>query len=171
MRGGRKLEKLLMDCVTENQESIYRLAYSYVKNKEDALDIVQDAIHKAFLSIDKLQNTGSIKSWFYRIVVTTSLDFLRKHKNMHVMEDEILESFIPGQNDTYTNLDLAESIDDLPEKYRTVIILRFFEDMKIEDIAEVVQENANTVKTRLYQALKRLRISLEEDQLEEVHHR
>ncbi|WP_106769218.1 RNA polymerase sigma factor [Paenibacillus faecalis] len=171
MRGGRKQEKLLMDCVTENKESIYRLAYSYVKNKDDALDIVQDAIHKAFLSINKLQNKGSIKSWFYRIVVTTSLDFLRKHKHMHVMEDEILESFIPGQHDAYTNLDLAESIDDLPEKYRTVIILRFFEDMKIEDIAKVTQENVNTVKTRLYQALKQLRISLDEEQLKEVHHR
>ena len=170
MRSGRRLEKLLMDCVTANQESIYRLAYSYVKNKDDALDIVQDAIHKAFLSLDKLQNKGSIKSWFYRIVVTTSLDFLRKHKHIHVMEDEILESFIPGQSDIYSNLDLAESVDDLPEKYRTVIILRYFEDMKIEDIAEVIQENSNTVKTRLYQALKRLRISLNEEQLKEVQH-
>lgn len=169
MRGGRKLEKLLMNCITENQESIYRLAYSYVKNKEDALDIVQDAIHKAFLSIEKLQNQGSIKSWFYRIVVTTSLDFLRKQKHVHVMEDEILESLISGQSDTYSNIDLAESLDDLPEKYRTVIILRYFEDMKIEDIAEVIQENVNTVKTRLYQALKRLRVSLTEEQLKEVH--
>lgn len=169
MRGGRKQEKLLMDCITEHQESVYRLAYSYVKNKDDALDIVQDAIHKAFLSIDKLQNQGSIKSWFYRIVVTTSLDFLRKRKHVHVMEDEILESFLPGQSDTYPNLDLTESVDDLPEKYRTVIILRYFEDMKIEDIAEVIQENTNTVKTRLYQALKRLRIRLNEDQLKEVH--
>lgn len=162
MRGGRKLEKLLMDCITENQDSIYRLAYSYVKNKEDALDIVQDSIHKAFLSIDKLQNQGSIRSWFYRIVVTTALDLLRKQKHVHVVEDERLESFIPGQNDTYPNLDLAETLDDLPEKYRTVIILRYFEDMKIEDIAEVTQENVNTVKTRIYQALKRLRISLNE---------
>lgn len=169
MRSKRKLEKLLMDCITEHQDSVYRLAYSYVGNKEDALDIVQDAIHKAFISMDKLQNKGSVKSWFYRIVVTTSLDYLRKKKKVHVMEDDILETYIPGVQDTYRNIDLAESLDELPPKYRTVVILRYFEDMKIEDIAEVLQENVSTIKTRLYQALKKLRISLEEEeQMKEV---
>lgn len=162
MRSSRKLEKLVVDCVTEHQNNVYRLAYSYVKNKDDALDIVQDAIHKAFVSMDQLQDKNSVKSWFYRIVVTTSLDFLRKQKKIQVMEDDILESLIPGAEDTYHNIDLAASLDELPPKYRTVIMLRYFEDMKIEDIAAVTEENANTVKTRLYQGLKKLRITLED---------
>lgn len=162
MRSSRKLEKLVVDCITEHQNNVYRLAYSYVKNKEDALDIVQDAIHKAFISMDQLQDTNSVKSWFYRIVVTTSLDFLRKQKKTQVMEDDILESLIPGAEDTYHNIDLAASLDELPPKYRTVIMLRYFEDMKIEDIAAVMEENANTIKTRLYHGLKKLRVHLEE---------
>ncbi|GAB6928367.1 RNA polymerase sigma factor SigV [Paenibacillus sp. JCM 10914] len=169
MRGTKRLEKLLIQCITDNQENAYRLAYSYVRNKEDALDIVQDAIHKAFLSMEKLKQTGSLRSWFFRIVVTTSLDYLRKQRRVHVMDDEHLELVLPSSQDRYPNLDLARSLEELPEKYRVVIILRYFEDMKIEEIADVLQENLSTVKTRLYQGLQRLRVNLGEHEQEEEH--
>lgn len=167
MRVGRKLEKLLIQCITENQERAYRLAYSYVRNKEDALDIVQDAVHKAFMSIENLKNTGSLKSWFFRIIVTTSLDFIRKQKKIQIMDEEKLEVVLPNSQDQYTDLDLAKSLDELPEKYRILIILRFFEDMKIEEIAEVLNENISTVKTRLYQGLQKLRVNMSEEDEEE----
>lgn len=163
MRVNRKLEKLLIQCITENQESAYRLAYSHVRNKEDALDIVQDAIHKAFMHLENLQNTSSIKSWFLRIVVTTSLDFLRKQKRIQIMDEENLEVVLPSSQDSYIDLDLERSLDELPEKYRVLIILRFFEDMKIEEIAEVLNENLSTVKTRLYQGLRMLRVNMIEE--------
>lgn len=167
MKVGRKLEKLLIQCITENQERAYRLAYSYVRNKEDALDIVQDAIHKAFISIENLKNTGSLKSWFFRIIVTTSLDFIRKQKKVQIMDEEKLEVVLPSSQDHYTDLDLARSLNELPDKYRILIILRFFEDMKIEEIAEVLNENINTVKTRLYQGLQKLRVDMSEKDQEE----
>lgn len=163
MRVGRKLEKLLIQCITENQERAYRLAYSYVRNKEDALDIVQDAIHKAFMSIENVKNTSSLKSWFFRIVVTTSLDFIRKQKKIRIMDEETLEVVLPSSHDRYTDLDLARSLDELPEKYRILIILRFFEDMKIEEIADVLNEKLSTVKTRLYQGLQKLRVNMSEE--------
>lgn len=71
----RKTENLLTRCITENKENVYRLAYSYVRNKDDALDIVQDSIYKAMTHIELLKNPDAMKSWFYRIVVNTSLDF------------------------------------------------------------------------------------------------
>ncbi|WP_340023730.1 RNA polymerase sigma factor [Paenibacillus sp. FSL K6-1096] len=163
MRVGRKQEKLLIQCITENQERAYRLAYSYVRNKEDALDIVQDAIHKAFMYIESLKNTSSLKSWFFRIVVTTSLDFIRKQKKIQLMDEETLEIVLPSSQDRYADLDLAKSLDELPEKYRILIILRFFEDMKIEEIAEVLDEKLSTVKTRLYQGLQKLRLNMSEE--------
>ncbi|PYE49046.1 sigma-70 family RNA polymerase sigma factor [Paenibacillus barcinonensis] len=163
MRVGRKLEKLLIQCITENRKRAYRLAYSYVRNKEDALDIVQDAIHKAFMSIERLNNTGSLKSWFLRIIVTTSLDFIRKQKRVQLMDEEKLEVVLPSSQDHYADLDLARSLNELPDKYRILIILRFFEDMKIEEIAEVLNENLSTVKTRLYQGLQRLRVNMSEE--------
>lgn len=156
------LEKQLAEHVTANKENYYRLAYSYVKNADDALDIIQDSIYKALSSIDSLKEPRYIKTWFYRIVVNTSLDFLRKKKKLVILEEETLCSLDSGEVDNYEDLDLKAAIDELPDNYRSIVILRYFEDLKIEEVAEILNENINTVKTRLYKAIKKLRINIEE---------
>jgi len=156
-------EDCLIRCISDHQENIYRLAYSYVRNSEDALDIVQDSIHRALISVDTLKNPESTKNWFFRIVVNMSLDFLRKHKRIHIVDDATLESYSSGTIDVYSDLDLTRALEELPMKYRSIIFLRYFEDMKIEEVAEVLQENVNTIKTRLYQALRILRIHMTDD--------
>ncbi|WCN37905.1 sigma-70 family RNA polymerase sigma factor [Aneurinibacillus uraniidurans] len=164
----RKLEKLLIRLITENKENVYRLAFSYVKNAEDALDIVQDSIHKALSSSETLKSEGSMKGWFYRIVVNTSLDFLRKQGKIQPMDDKTLEFHSPISEDAYHDIDLERALDELPHAFRTVVILRYFEDLKIEEIAEVLDENISTVKTRLYTALRKLRIKMGDELLEEA---
>lgn len=156
------LEKQLADHVIANKESYYRLAYSYVKNVDDALDIVQDSIYKALSSIATLKEPNYIKTWFYRIVVNASLDFLRKQKKLVIVEEEALCSLDAGEIDCYEDFDLKKALDDLPDNYRSIVILRYFEDLKIEEIAEILDENINTTKTWLYKALKKLRITIEE---------
>lgn len=155
--------ELVENFIVENREAHYRLAYSYVRNKENALDIVQDSIVKALHSVDRLDELAYMKTWFYRIVVNTAIDFIRKHRRVTVMEDDVLDSLLPQLEDDITDIDLQNAIDKLPPKYRTLIILRFFEDLKIDEIAEVTGDNVNTVKTRLYAALKKLRIEVGEE--------
>ncbi|MEK3726129.1 sigma-70 family RNA polymerase sigma factor [Paenibacillus sp. FSL H8-0034] len=164
----RKTEQLLTRCITDHKEHVYRLAYSYVKNKEDALDIVQDSIYKALTSIELLNKPEAIKSWFYRIVVHTSLDFLRKQKKVQIADEETIESFSPGAADIYPDIDLEKTLDNLPLKYRSVIVLRYFEDLKIEEVADILNENVNTIKTRLYQALQILRVTMNDESATEV---
>jgi RNA polymerase sigma-70 factor (ECF subfamily) len=164
----KKMEKLLICFITDSKENLYRLAFSYVKNAQDSLDIVQDSIHKAFLSSDTLKSEDAIKSWVYRIVVNTSLDFLRKQKKIQIVDDKTLELHSPISEDIYQDFDLEKALEELPFTYRTVVILRYFEDLKIEEIAEVLNENISTIKTRLYQALRKLRITLSKDFLEEA---
>lgn len=164
----KKLEKLLIRFITENQEAVYRLAFSYVKNEENALDIVQDSIHKALSSLETLKSEGSMKSWFYRIVVNTSFDFLRKQKKIQFVDDKTLEIHSPTSEDVYQDIDLEKALEELPYAFRIVVVLRYFEDLKIEEIAEVMNENINTVKTRLYQALRKLRNKMSNEFLEEV---
>jgi RNA polymerase sigma-70 factor (ECF subfamily) len=79
------------------------------------------------------------------------------------VEDEVLTRLDSGEADRYEDFDLKNALDQLPEKYRIVIVLRFFEDLKIEEIAEVLDENANTIKTRLYTSLNRLRLTLRDN--------
>ncbi|MGG0888731.1 sigma-70 family RNA polymerase sigma factor [Cytobacillus horneckiae] len=149
--------------IKDHKEDFYRLAYSYVKNQEDALDIVGESIKKGLISLDRIQNPQAIKSWFYKIVVRTSLDFLRKHKRLTVTDDETLNFLSSGQNDQYENFDLHEAMNKLPVEYKTVITLRYFEDLKMEEIAAITDENISTVKTRIYRGLKLLRITLTEE--------
>ncbi|WP_163100817.1 RNA polymerase sigma factor [Peribacillus alkalitolerans] len=160
MKGNTDLENTLIDMIMENKEDFYRLAYSYVKNSNDALDILQDSIQKAISSKERLRNDLSIKSWFYRIVVNTSLDLLRKKKKIQLVDEETMQVYSSGVNDVYHDIDLERSLETLPPQYRSVIVLRYFEDLKIEEVAEILQENENTIKTRLYKALKMLRIKM-----------
>ncbi|MBR4074889.1 MAG: RNA polymerase subunit sigma-70, partial [Firmicutes bacterium] len=74
---------------------------------------------------------------------------------------EQMEQILPGKEDS-SDLTITEFLDLLEPKYRTVIVLRFFEDLSLQEIAEVTGENLNTVKTRLYRGLKLLRMEMEE---------
>lgn len=158
------LKEQIAEYVVKYKDNHYRLAYSYVKNADDALDIVQESIYKAISYMDTLKDPSYLKTWFYRIVVNTSLDFLRKQRKVGVVEDEILENLYTGAIDEYENFDLQDALDNLPERHRTVVILRYFEDLKLEEIAEILNENTNTVKTRLYKSLKILRVKLNDSE-------
>ena len=159
------VEQVFVTFIRANKERFYLLAYSYMKNEQDALDIVQDSIQKALQSLHTLKDEQQLKSWFYKIVVRTAIDFLRKNKRIQVMNDEQLEFLTPHQNDTYENMDLNEALESLPSTLREVIVLRYFEDLKIEDVAYILDENINTVKSRIYKALKLLKIELTEEEL------
>ncbi|CDG36113.1 ECF subfamily RNA polymerase sigma-24 factor [Acetivibrio thermocellus BC1] len=156
------LEEQIAEYAVKHKENFYRLAYSYVKNADDALDIVQESVYKAISSMDSLKNPDYLKTWFYRIVVNTSLDFLRRQKRNVAVGEEILGSFDFGAVDSYGDFDLQRALDNLPEKYRTIVVLRYFEDLKIDEIAEILNENVNTVKTRLYKSLEIPRVKLSE---------
>ena len=160
----KDLEKQFEDYIIEHKEAIYRLAYSYVKNPDDALDMVQESIYKGFLSLDSLKNPRAIKTWFYRIVVNTSLDFIRKSKREIIVDEEYLINNASGNSDSYSDIDLARALDKLPDNYRTIIILRYFEDLKLNEIAQILDININTIKTRLYKGLGLLRIKMDVDE-------
>jgi RNA polymerase sigma-70 factor, ECF subfamily len=146
-------EKILID----QYERFYRLAYSYVHNEADALDVVQESACKAITQCKNLKDTEKLLPWLCRIVVNTSLDLLRSQ----VKEQPTEELPETETVDKYEEFDLKEALNRLEPKNCTIIILRYFEDMKIEDIALVVDENVNTVKARLYRSLKKLRVQLD----------
>ena len=158
-----KKEKQIKKYIVENKESLYRFAYSYVRNEDDALDIVHDAICKSLTNVSTLKNIDNIKPWIYQIVSNCAIDCIRKNKK-YVSLNEDLQELNAIKYDTYEDIDLQEALERLPEKYRIVIILRYFEDMKIRDIAQILKENENTIKTRLYNGISKLKIELIEEE-------
>ena len=155
MRSGveRETERVLL----ENYDKYYRLAYSYMKSEQDALDVVQESAYKAIRDCGQVKEQRYIGTWLYRIVVNTALDALRRRGREVALEEWQENSWQPS----YGGLELWEILDRLDEKERTVVVLRYFHDLKLEDIAGILGENVNTVKARLYRTLKKMRMELE----------
>lgn len=151
------MEDRISDYLMEHYEKLYRLAFTYVKNREDAMDVVQESVYKAIRSYSQIQTVDQISPWVYQIVVHTALDLLRKQKKEVIGVDEMPEE---GRKDQYENIDLMKSLDILSEEERIIISLRYFEQCKIKEIAKILEESENTVKSKLYRALKKLRIEL-----------
>lgn len=159
-------DKLLTLYIKENQESFYRVAYSYVKNSDTALDLVQDAIVKALQKRSTLKNEDYLRTWFYRILINECLMYLRKNKKIVYLND--LEEYVPNDDNCTDNQydiqELYNAIEQLEPNLKTIILLRFFEDMKLDEIAKVTNTNLNTVKSRLYKALNLLKLKVEDYQ-------
>jgi RNA polymerase sigma-70 factor (ECF subfamily) len=151
----------LIGFIKSNQDKFYRVAYSYSRLREDALDIVQDAIYKALKSSSQIKSNQYIKTWFYRILINTSITFLRK-KKPSVNIDLISQSKL-GVSEPKEYIDLYDALNQLDEADRMLIILRFFEGMKFKEIATVTNSNINTVKTRAYRILESMKFKLKEE--------
>ena len=156
------VKEILIEYIKDNQEKLYRIAFSYSKNEEAALDIVQEAITKTIKNINKLREESYIKTWFYRILINEALQYIRKNKRILTCELEAIENKVDCNADLAEGLDIYKYVQNLNEKLKTVIILRFFEDMKISEIARITKTNESTVKSRLYKGLKELKRLIEE---------
>ena len=155
---GNGMEKETERILLENYDKYYRLAYSYMKSEHDALDVVQESAYKAIRDCGKVKERRYLGTWLYRIVVNTALDALRRQgREVSLEEQKKEESWQPS----YEGIELREILDRLDEKEKTVVVLRYFHDLKLEDIAGILGENVNTVKARLYRTLKKMRMELE----------
>lgn len=156
MRTGveKETEKILL----ENYDKYYRLAYSYMKTEQDALDAVQESAYKAIRDCGRVKEKKYIGTWIYRIVVNTALDALRRRGRETSLEEGWREE---SWQPSHEGLELREILDRLDEKEKTVVVLRYFHDLKLEDIAKISGENVNTVKARLYRTLKKMKLELE----------
>lgn len=154
-----KKEKL-KTFVKANMDKIYRLAFSYAKNKQDAEDIVNESVKRALIGVKSLREDAYMGTWFYRIEINTANSYL-KSKSKIIYIDDITEENLTVE-DNYQDTDLYNQVMKLESKYRVIIILKYYEDMTIEQIAGVLNENISTVKTRLYRALDKLKIEYKE---------
>lgn len=158
----RKMIADLQDYLQENRNAHYRVAYSYTKHPEDAWDVLQTSIEKAIRAIQKSNFPETMNSWFYKILINASLDYLRKNKRIVLTDSSVLEGILEHE-DHYEDIDLENAMEQVPTEIKTIILLRYYEDMKICDIATVLDQNENTIKTKLYRGLRLLRLELEEE--------
>ncbi|MBP3284220.1 MAG: sigma-70 family RNA polymerase sigma factor [Clostridia bacterium] len=154
-------KEIFQHYINENMDQIYRFAFIHTKNKQDAEDIVSESVLRALSAINGLKEVQYMETWFYRIILNTANSYWKK-KNKIILMEEMKEE---GVCDSYRNTDLYDAVMNLEMKYRVIIVLRYFEDRKIEEICEILHENQNTVKTRLYRAVDKLKKMLGEESI------
>lgn len=140
-------------------QQLYKTAYLYVKNEEDALDIVQDSMIKIIQRIQTLKEPNYFGTWAIRIVIFCALDFLKK-KRPEGLPEEFATPTNPLSYEEH--LDIADALKKLPEHLRQVTILYYFHGRRVREIAEIFGEPQGTVKYKLYEARAILKDYLKE---------
>lgn len=155
-----EVQEVLIEYIKENQEKLYKIAYRYTRDKDLALDVVQEAITKALENISKLKHEEYVKTWFYRILINEAIKSTKNKKNLVEYEINLNKMHTNSEDNLVDNLDIYNNIEKLNNKLKTVIVLRFFENLKIEEIAYITKTNSSTVKSRLYKGINEIKNNL-----------
>lgn len=151
------------ELIIMHQEYLYKLAYMYTKNEQDALDAVQECAMRAMISMDKLREPQYFKTWITRILINGIYKTQKKYRDSSPFED--YNEAAPEQPlSIEEKTDLYDAIDLLPPTYKTVVILQYFQGMKIKDIAEIMCIPQGSVKAYLHRAKELLRRQLDDDE-------
>ncbi|MGL6106257.1 sigma-70 family RNA polymerase sigma factor [Romboutsia sp.] len=144
---------------------LYKMAYLHVKNEQDALDIYQETILKAYMNISNLRKNNLFKTWIIKILIN---NIYSKNKHDSKYSNVDFENYIIDYtySDIEKNIDLYAAIDVLDEKYKTPIILHYFYDYTISQISDITNSNENTIKTNLKRAKKKMYDILKEGENE-----
>lgn len=172
LAGDQKAYKALFEM---HRQSIFHIALKIVRNSEEAKDLVQETFIKAFGSLKTYNSTYRFSTWLYKIAANCSIDSIRKRKIDALSLDkpistkegdvqmEVADYTYHPERDLFAkrkSFGIEEAIEELPDKYREVIILRHKEDKAYEEIARLLKVPVGTVKARIFRARELLKKKL-----------
>lgn len=149
---------------SENSASIKRLCYLYLKDLSLAEDATQETFIKAYKKLNTFNRKSSINTWLTAIAINTCKNIIRqKDFSEKLSLDEAIEVKADAPIDKDTSITLSDAVKSLPLDLRTVILLRFYRDLPVKDIAKITQSPETTVNYRLLKAREILKETLKED--------
>lgn len=156
--------------VERYQSLVYTIALRMVRDRTEAEDLAQDVFLKAYRTLGDFREEASFKTWICKIATNRCIDWKRKHGVRQERTAQVEEAaWIPDTSverpeqalvRRETQAEVRKLIDEMPEKYRTILILYHFQNMSYQDIAEDQQISPRTVETRLYRAKQMMRTAL-----------
>lgn len=150
-------DKAFLKIFQRYEEELYRIAYLYVKNKEDALDIIQETAYRSFKNFNSIKNVEYFKTWLTKITINCSIDYIRKSKKVVQLIPEYEENVEYYDEDVDIKLTLDQLMDTLDENEKSVIILKYYYEYTFKEISEILEIPLGTGKSILYRALSKLR--------------
>ncbi|CAG7652778.1 ECF RNA polymerase sigma factor SigW [Paenibacillus solanacearum] len=173
-RGGDRAA--FAELVELYRDKIFHLAYRMLHNRHEAEEIAQETFLRVYTNLDRYDENQKFSTWIYRIGTNLCIDRLRKRKATFSLDAELNEG---EGGDWYNTLaspeespdnqvvlsetqqQIRESIETLPEKYKAVVILRYLQDLSLQEISDVLSMPVTTIKTRLHRGRDFLRKKLE----------
>ncbi|MET3322376.1 UNVERIFIED_ORG: RNA polymerase sigma-70 factor (ECF subfamily) [Peribacillus simplex] len=133
------------------------MAFVYVKNKDDALDIVQETAYRSFLKFNTLNDLKLFRTWIIKITINCAIDLLRKNNKVVHLNTEVVDFISNSTEDIPLSLTLQDLLEELNEEEKTVLLLKYYQEYTFSEISEILNTPLSTVKSVLYRALQRLR--------------
>lgn len=157
------------------KNSVYQLCYRMIGNQHEAEDLAQEAFLRAYVNIKSFNQELKFSTWLFRIATNLCIDRIRKKKPDYYLDAEVsgtegltmysqIPSSTPLPESQLESLELHETVQKeilkLPEKYRTVIVLKYIEELSLNEISEILDLPLGTVKTRIHRGREALRQQL-----------
>jgi len=161
-------DQAFLKIFQQHQEDIYRMAFVYMKNQEDALDVVQEVAYQSFKNINTLKKPEYFKTWLMKITINCAINTINKNKKVVQLKSKY-EEYMSAEVDE--NIPLSLSLQDvmecLQEDEKSVVLLRFYQTYTFKEISQSLEIPLGTAKSILYRALQKLRKRLEEVEFHE----
>lgn len=162
------------ELMTLHERRMYAVALRICANREDAQDCLQDAMLRIYRSLGSFKGQSSFSTWVYRITTNTCLDELRRRKSRNAASlDNLLENgWSPSDNDnapekyalaSEQRRTIDRAIAELPEDMRSAVVLRDVQGFSYDEIAEILEANIGTIKSRISRGREKLRHILREN--------
>ena len=155
----RDLEKEFDAKYNDYGKMLFKIAFLYVGNSADAEDILQDVFIKYLSGRYSFKDSDHEKAWFIRVTQNKALDFLKRKGRKNISLDDI-EIFTYEKNDN--SADILREILALPEKYKSSVILYYYNDYSVEEISKILKISKSAVKMRLKRSREILKTELED---------
>ncbi|WP_035119598.1 RNA polymerase sigma factor SigW [Cohnella panacarvi] len=169
-------QRAFAEIVDLYKDKLYHLAYRMTSNRQEAEDVVQETFLRVYKNLDRYDENQKFSTWIYRIATNLCIDRLRKRRAVYSLDAESTDhdgldgySMMPSDERTpETELILTETqklirdaIETLPVKYKSIMILRYLQDLSLQEISDVLDIPVTTVKTRVHRGREFLRKKLE----------
>ena len=158
------------DLVATYSERLYWQIRKMVFSHDDANDILQDVFIKAWLNLDSFRGDSKLSTWLYRIAINESITFLNKKRNQYNISIDDDDSFLINvlEGDVYFDgdeaaLKLQKAVLTLPDKQRLVFQMKYFEEMKYDEMSEILGTSVGALKASYHHAVKKVEKFLAEN--------
>lgn len=160
-------QRAYAELMQRYKDSIYFMTLKMINNKDDAMDLTVETFGKAFENLDRYKPDFAFSTWLFRIATNNSIDFIRKKRLSVISMDSMVDDEgddrpLQIKSDTLNpeessikkqqSKELKDIVDKLPSRYRTLIVLRYFDELSYEEIAQQLDLPLGTVKAQLFRA-------------------